>query len=377
MKLKCLQCGHEFEGSISLDELGWHSSCPSCGGSFDVDLPEGRFAIAFADDSDPSKDRANFTDTFPGAAVRTYHAFDTPEAFVAFWNQLVEQPEGMWYWCLDFRSESPCEEQHPVCFCSGACDPGDIDCFAEYPPLAKAASASKWRGGSSASEFSEMAGSGGDMSLRAVFESVGEIPGSATSADLKQYIDKLRQAILTWAGTTAEGKGYNISLYRVTVPTKKHGMYAFISYNSSHPNYLPTWEAASGKGDLMSPLSPQLVLLIGREQRRKSEDGRRPLTGFAPALTFESAEAFVREIGQRLELHRNAYLNALHQLGNALSSHNLKTSDVDDLLQKLWTVQLFCNLKSPLLVEPSASVAGQLLDYEALFKITGGDAGKE
>lgn len=37
MKLKCLQCEHEFDGSISKDELGWHSSCPECGGSFDVD----------------------------------------------------------------------------------------------------------------------------------------------------------------------------------------------------------------------------------------------------------------------------------------------------------------------------------------------------
>lgn len=40
MKLKCLQCGSPFVGSVSCDELGWHSSCPTCGGSFDVDLPE-------------------------------------------------------------------------------------------------------------------------------------------------------------------------------------------------------------------------------------------------------------------------------------------------------------------------------------------------
>lgn len=38
MELKCLHCGYEFDGSAELDELGWHSSCPECGCSFDVDV---------------------------------------------------------------------------------------------------------------------------------------------------------------------------------------------------------------------------------------------------------------------------------------------------------------------------------------------------
>lgn len=38
MKLKCLNCGNEFEGSVSLDELGWHSYCEECDQSFDVDI---------------------------------------------------------------------------------------------------------------------------------------------------------------------------------------------------------------------------------------------------------------------------------------------------------------------------------------------------
>ena len=40
MKLTCLNCGHEFEGSVSLDALGWHSVCPACECSFDTDTPE-------------------------------------------------------------------------------------------------------------------------------------------------------------------------------------------------------------------------------------------------------------------------------------------------------------------------------------------------
>lgn len=42
MKLKCLHCEHEFDGTISYDDLGWHSSCPVCGASFDVDVPDTR-----------------------------------------------------------------------------------------------------------------------------------------------------------------------------------------------------------------------------------------------------------------------------------------------------------------------------------------------
>ena len=37
--LTCLHCESVFEGTISLDELGWHSLCPWCGCSFDVDVP--------------------------------------------------------------------------------------------------------------------------------------------------------------------------------------------------------------------------------------------------------------------------------------------------------------------------------------------------
>jgi hypothetical protein len=38
-KLTCLQCGHEFHGNLYFDDLGWHSLCPECGGSFDTDAP--------------------------------------------------------------------------------------------------------------------------------------------------------------------------------------------------------------------------------------------------------------------------------------------------------------------------------------------------
>lgn len=38
----CMNCQKEFEGELSLDTLGWHTVCPFCGASFDVDAPDSR-----------------------------------------------------------------------------------------------------------------------------------------------------------------------------------------------------------------------------------------------------------------------------------------------------------------------------------------------
>lgn len=123
MKLTCLNCNHEFEGTISLDELGWHSVCPECKSSFDVDVPEGRIVMAFTDaDYDEEDPYKYFTETFNTEWIWHYWAFDTPEEFIAKWEEIYDKPHGMWYWCLD----------NGYCFCSGACDPGDIEIFEDY-----------------------------------------------------------------------------------------------------------------------------------------------------------------------------------------------------------------------------------------------------
>jgi hypothetical protein len=38
MKIKCWNCGHEFEGSFSNDDFGWHFYCEKFNSSFDVDI---------------------------------------------------------------------------------------------------------------------------------------------------------------------------------------------------------------------------------------------------------------------------------------------------------------------------------------------------
>ena len=41
MKVKCLNCGHEFETmEIEEDNLGRYCICEECGASFDVDVDE-------------------------------------------------------------------------------------------------------------------------------------------------------------------------------------------------------------------------------------------------------------------------------------------------------------------------------------------------
>lgn len=131
MKLTCLNCGHEFEGSISLDNLGWHSVCPECGSSFDVDVPEGRIVMAFTDPVEHFDENGEYvnstyeflTDEFSGEGIHTYYAFNTPEEFIDKWEEILDEPNGMWYWVLD----------NGKCICSGACDPGDLeDIFLEH-----------------------------------------------------------------------------------------------------------------------------------------------------------------------------------------------------------------------------------------------------
>ena len=123
MKLKCLHCEHEFDGTIFKDELGWHSSCPKCEGSFDVDVPTGKIVMAFAYDETDDYFTDNWRDN---NEIITYYAFDTPENFMKMWKKMAYCkddccPDSMWYWVLDDGK----------LVCSGACDTYDEEIFEE------------------------------------------------------------------------------------------------------------------------------------------------------------------------------------------------------------------------------------------------------
>lgn len=99
---------------------------------FDTELLKGKIVLAFTDpldalieddDNDTKEDNYKyFTDDFTGYGVHTYYVFDTIEELINNWESIYNKPNGMWYWCLD----------NGVCFCSGACDPDDIEIFEEH-----------------------------------------------------------------------------------------------------------------------------------------------------------------------------------------------------------------------------------------------------
>lgn len=99
MKLKCLHCGNKYDGTISYDDLGWHSSCPECGCSFDVDVPEGKILMLFAGwDTDYG---IGFEDNHLKNEIYSYRAFNSVRNFMRKWRQMAEKPDSMWYWVID------------------------------------------------------------------------------------------------------------------------------------------------------------------------------------------------------------------------------------------------------------------------------------
>lgn len=95
---------------------------------FDMELLKGKIVMAFTDPLDVLQENYEeednykfFTDSFTGDGIHTYYVFDTVEDFIKKWNEICNEPNGMWYWVLE----------NGECICSGACDPNDIDIFEE------------------------------------------------------------------------------------------------------------------------------------------------------------------------------------------------------------------------------------------------------
>ena len=124
MKLVCNRCDHEFDGWIAKGKGPWVAICPECGEIFPVDIREKRIVMMFtdADDDHPNERYRYFTDNPNTLYIWHYFAYDTPEEFIEAWKEISKTPHGMWYWVID----------NGQCFCSGACDPDDIEIFKEH-----------------------------------------------------------------------------------------------------------------------------------------------------------------------------------------------------------------------------------------------------
>ena len=119
-KFTCPHCEHPFYSEwVSIDELGYHVSCPKCGGSFDIDVPKGRIIMAFTDPDDcdtcPEDKRYRyFTERFMDTSFHAYYSFDSGEELLEQWLKMRDKLEemdhgfGMWYWILDGESMITC-----------------------------------------------------------------------------------------------------------------------------------------------------------------------------------------------------------------------------------------------------------------------------
>lgn len=121
MKLKCLECGHKYDGNISYDELGWHSVCPVCKSSFGVDVPDGKILVLFATRDIDWKD---FKDNHLENKIYSYHAYNSVKSFMNKWRKSVKAPDSMWYWVIDGTDG--------YYITTGACCERDAEIFKDY-----------------------------------------------------------------------------------------------------------------------------------------------------------------------------------------------------------------------------------------------------
>lgn len=125
MKLKCLHCENKFDGNISYDELGWHSVCPECGCSFDVDVPDGKIIMTFIGRNIENIDFTKFEDNHTKNEIYSYRAYNSVKSFMNRWRKMAEKPDSMWYWVIDGISGEY--------ITAGACSiDGDKEIFKDY-----------------------------------------------------------------------------------------------------------------------------------------------------------------------------------------------------------------------------------------------------
>lgn len=83
--MKCLNCGYNnLDNSYSVDEMGAHSSCLECEGSFDIDFPEDAYRIEYCGTSQ-KKNRCD-----------EGHICYTKKELMTVWKRLFSTYEGTW-----------------------------------------------------------------------------------------------------------------------------------------------------------------------------------------------------------------------------------------------------------------------------------------
>lgn len=138
-KYVCQHCDLCFEDESTIDQFGWHVTCPKCGGSFDTDEFDKRYVIALADDTD-FDEWDNYPNEFDDEKVYQIYAFPTPKKLMEFHNKIcrdektMEKIHSMWYWVVDaYHSDdrTGCAG-YVKTILSGAIDYDDPESLKEY-----------------------------------------------------------------------------------------------------------------------------------------------------------------------------------------------------------------------------------------------------
>lgn len=109
MKHTCPHCERNFERPISLDYLGWHTTCPFCEGSFDVDpdpnSPGEKLRAAKKKAADLSNNLSY------NAGYLAGYADALAEAYGARYYHIKPGPdlEGVWAWLTKFEANAHLE----------------------------------------------------------------------------------------------------------------------------------------------------------------------------------------------------------------------------------------------------------------------------
>lgn len=129
-KYVCPHCDLCFEDESTIDQFGWHVTCPKCGGSFDTDEFDKRFVIAIADDWNNKYEE--LWDDFNPAQTKAIYAFGTIKELIAKMEVLIDEPPSTWWWVVDaYHKSAPyCGEVWTIL--SGVIDWYDIEFVKTY-----------------------------------------------------------------------------------------------------------------------------------------------------------------------------------------------------------------------------------------------------
>ena len=94
--------------------------CFNCNETININIPKAKILMLFT----KYINWDTFEDDHTKNQIYDFYAFSSVKSFMDTWREVVNNPDGPWYWVIDVKSGDY--------ICSGACDPDDEEIFKEY-----------------------------------------------------------------------------------------------------------------------------------------------------------------------------------------------------------------------------------------------------